>query len=97
MRQEYQIPYGQRRAQAKQWLRITGIPDALLQRIKKDCDRVSSLDPDIAAKRSWSMAVKVITQRERNIQRAVESYTENNDYYGMRLTMTKLLGFEWPF
>lgn len=31
---------------------------------------VSYLDPDIAAKRSWSMAVKIVTQRERNIERA---------------------------
>lgn len=31
---------------------------------------VFALDPDIANKRSWSMAVKIATQRQRNIERA---------------------------
>lgn len=32
--------------------------------------QVGYLDPDIASKRSWSMNVKIATQRQRNIERA---------------------------
>lgn len=31
---------------------------------------VGYLDPDIASKRSWSMNVKIVTQRQRNVERA---------------------------
>lgn len=37
---------------------------------------VSFLDPDIANKRSWSMAVKIVTQRERNIADAKRNALE---------------------
>jgi len=92
-----EMSYEERVNKARGWIHVTGIPDILLKKIQHDCVRVTALDPDIAAKRSWSMAVKIITQRERNIQHAIASYTEDHDYYGVRRAMKKLLGFEWPF
>jgi hypothetical protein len=38
---------------------------------------VYNLDPDIANKRSWSMAVKIATQRERNLKIGTESVFTN--------------------
>ena len=92
-----QTPYRERVIKAKNWLRITGMPEVLLAEIREQNRYVSTLDPDIAAKRSWSMAVKVLTQRERNIARAIASYTEDTGYYAVRSTLSKLVGFEWPW
>lgn len=40
---------------------------------KRDESRVTSLDPDIAAMHSWSMAAKITAQRERNFKDRIES------------------------
>lgn len=46
------------------------LPDWLDEELRERNRVVGYLDPDIACKRSWSMNVKITTQRERNIQRA---------------------------
>lgn len=46
------------------------LPDWVDEELRLRNRNVGYLDPDIACKRSWSMAVKIATQRERNIQRA---------------------------
>lgn len=45
------------------------IPDWFEDELRERHRYVGYLDPDIASKRSWSMAVKIATQRERNIER----------------------------
>lgn len=46
------------------------LPDWADDQIRFRCRQVTYLDADIAAKRSWSMSVKIATQRERNIEAA---------------------------
>lgn len=52
------------------------LPDWLEEELRWRHRTVGYLDPDIAAKRSWSMNVKIITQRERNIARAKQEALE---------------------
>ena len=52
------------------FLANNALPDWLDDELRERNRYVGYLDPDIAAKRSWSMAVKIATQRERNIARA---------------------------
>jgi hypothetical protein len=52
------------------WLATRSLPDWFEDEMRLRNRHIGYLDPDIAAKRSWSMAVKVLTQRERNIERA---------------------------
>lgn len=49
-----------------------GLPSHERDRLWDETRFVGHLDPDIAAKRSWSMSVKILTQRERNFQRQVD-------------------------
>ena len=58
------------------FLRQFGLPQWELDRIRRDNRSVYSLDPDIAALRSFSLNVKIGMQRERNIERAVTNMKE---------------------
>lgn len=46
------------------------LPDWFEDEVRNRNRVVSYIDPDIACKRSWSLNVKIATQRERNIERA---------------------------
>ncbi len=58
------------------FLRQGAIPHWAEEKIRAECRYVPCLDPDIANKRSWSMAVKIQTQRERNVARAMADIRE---------------------
>lgn len=84
------------KAKLKSWLRLKQpLPEWYEESIRREYQWVSSLEPDIACKKSWSMAVKIITQRERNVQRALkrmerdmwldEKRTEFHERYGIWL------------
>lgn len=45
------------------------LPDWLEEELRERNRHVGYLDPDIACKRSWSMSVKIVTQRQRNVER----------------------------
>lgn len=45
------------------------LPEWFDDELRRRYQTVTYLDPDIAAKRTWSMCVKIATQRERNIER----------------------------
>ena len=60
------------------------LPDWFEDEIRDRHRYVSFLDPDIASKVSWSMNVKIVEQRRRNIQRAMEAALEG-PRRGMRL------------
>lgn len=62
----------------KQWLKLKEpIPAWWEDNIRARCQFVHSIDIDIANKKSWSMAVKVATQRERNVQRELKALERN--------------------
>lgn len=52
------------------------LPDWYDEHLRRMHGQVTALDPDIASKRSWSMNVKIATQRERNIARARNELTD---------------------
>ncbi len=66
------------------WLKQNKLPDWTLDQIRNDCRQVSALDPDIAAKRSWSPAVKIAEQRERNYQREVARVIRGPEMHSIR-------------
>jgi hypothetical protein len=62
-----------------------GIPEWKEREIRRRHAHVYTLDPDIAAKKSWSMAVKIATQRSRNIEREMNGlFDRASDMEGSR-------------
>ncbi len=74
-----------------------GIPEVIESVIREQSRWVASLDPDIANKRSWSMAVKVMTQRQRNYDREINRIKRRSSHFGGLATLRKIIGFEWPW
>lgn len=91
------LTYAQTVSRASTWIKMMGMPKDLEKEFRERARYVHALDPDIAAKRSWSMSVKLMSQRERNYERQVEALHATASYYGVREKMEKLLGFQWPF
>ena len=73
------------------------IPDYVEKKMRVNASYVPALDPDIACKRSWSMSVKIATQRERNYERQKEKMMKGNTDRHMRDAFEKLIGFKWPW
>lgn len=59
-------------------LKIPGIRDKIKDIILPDLMNVYALDSDIANKRSFSLAAKITFQRQRNIERYLDSLERNN-------------------
>ena len=55
-----------------------GLPQWKLDAIREDCRTVYVLDPDIAARHSWSLSVKVQEQRRRNFDLRVRAHLERD-------------------
>ena len=58
------------KSKVMRFLAQNALPDWLEADIRRRNQSVGYIDPDIACKKSWSLNVKIATQRERNIQRA---------------------------
>lgn len=67
------IPHHQRIINAADYIKLVGLPEVLKFELRDQAKYVHSFDPDIACKKSWSMSVKIMTQQQRNYNRA---YTE---------------------
>jgi hypothetical protein len=59
---------------ALNFLDTQGIPEHKLTEMRQGNLWVSTLDPDLAINRSFSLPIKVMIQRERNFNRCVEQY-----------------------
>lgn len=79
------------------WLKRFGIPTHDRERIWEECRYVNMLDPDLAAKRSWSMGVKIATQRRRNYDRRLAGAMKQAGWNEARRLFTEKSGFEWWF
>lgn len=82
---------------AQHYAETIGIPDFIKSRIKRDSQYVNALDPDIAAKKSWSVSVKVLTQRERNYQRSIDGMISQFKSIKTRSAFRSLTGWDWPW
>lgn len=83
----------ERASKVASFLRRFGLPDWEVERIKVDNHHVYQLDPDIAALKSFSMNVKIATQRERNVARQVERLQGQSAYEELRDDFRKKHGF----
>jgi len=92
-----EIPYERRLIGAADYIKAFGLPKSVEANFRDNARYVQSLDPDIACKRSWSMSVKIMTQRERNFQRAVERVKVAGWQERGRQKLKTILGFEWPW
>jgi hypothetical protein len=84
-------------SQAADYVNMFGIPEFARENMRRNAGWVGALDPDIAAKRSWSMSVKILTQRERNFARNLETISYNAKTSRAKAAFQKLTGFHWPF
>jgi hypothetical protein len=78
---------------ALRFFRGNGLPDWKLRNLRDEARSVYALDPDIAAKKSWSMSVKIQEQRERNFQRLCEQSKRNIVEWGQREEFGEQNGF----
>lgn len=76
-------------------IRLFGLPKHVLQQIEQEAKWVSSLDFDIANKRSWSLAAKVHEQRQRNLKRKLELLRNGGVVAEAKRMFRKTFGFEF--
>lgn len=88
--------YQQALNKSSAYVKLMGLPKGLEKEFRQRAQYIHALDPDIAVKRSWSMSVKLMTQRERNYQRQIEALHSTADYYNLRDKLAQMLGFQWP-
>jgi hypothetical protein len=89
--------YLKARVAAADYVKLLGVPDFVKEQLRRNAQYVSCLDPDLAAKRSWSMAVKIVTQRERNFERQLELLSHSSWHAKSMVAFKKITGWEWPW
>lgn len=87
---------GKEYAAVSAYVKTAGLPAFAEADFRERARDVHSLDPDIANKRSWSMAVKIATQRQRNYERFVRNVHEAGWRVPARELLSKTVGW-WPF
>ncbi len=89
--------YAKTKIAASEYIKLSGLPEFVQESLRRQSQYVNALDPDIAAKRSWSMSVKILSQRERNLERGIEAL-HHGAWHSKRSMMFKTLtGWEWPW
>lgn len=73
------------------------LPRHVERQVRENANYVQALDPDLAAKRSWSLSVKIADQRQRNYNGLIGNYKKNGDYERAQVAFKKLVGFRWPW
>lgn len=91
------ISYQDKYIKTAEYVKMFGLPQVIDDSYRSNSKYVHALDPDIACKRSWSMSVKFMTQRERNYQRMVEGINYTASHYRRKALIENILGFEWPW
>jgi len=95
------IPYASDMSWSKQvamgadYLKLFGVPDFVEKEYRQKC--VTALDPDLAAKKSWSMSVKIQEQKKRNYERQIETFKEFAWKEKKREVFKTVTGFRWPW
>lgn len=91
------VPYEKRLMGAADYINMFGIPEVMEYELRDRARAVNSLDPDIACKTSWSMSVKLMTQRQRNYEREILRVEKSGWQQRGRSTLKNFLGFDWPW
>jgi hypothetical protein len=82
---------------AANYVMAFGMPDFVEADLRGRANDVHHIDYDIAIKRSWSLSVKVATQRERNYKELCERYKKFGTHTHKKNAFKKLTGFYWPW
>lgn len=77
------------------YVRQFGFPAHIDQFMRDQSRQVFALDPDIACKKSWSLNVKIQTQRERNYQSQVDNYFNRGKWAKAQAQFKSLTGLDW--
>ncbi|MGY3393456.1 hypothetical protein ACVWW6_006047 [Bradyrhizobium sp. USDA 3311] len=91
------LPYEERLEKIALYVRTVGLPRVVEQEFWERARSVTALDPDIAGKRSWSLAAKIHEQRQRNYRRLLDEIEARPVQLAKRSAFQKLLGFELPW
>jgi hypothetical protein len=91
------MSWSQRVAGCVRHIEMFGLPRHVQFRLREQSKYVGWLDPDIACKRSWSMSVKLMTQRQRNYERYIARFHAEGEAAQDREMLRRVLGFEWPW
>lgn len=82
----------EKRRLRKDFFRKFALPDWERDQMWEDTC-VAGLDPDIAAKKSWSMSVKILTQRQRNFAKRLARQDNRWTYEDLREAFHQKFGF----
>lgn len=82
---------------AGEYLDLFGLPSHIEDQFFRQSRNISSIDPDLLAKRTWSWSVKVLTQRERNLQNMRRQVKDGIARNRTEKAFRKIAGFNWPF
>lgn len=91
----YQTPGESRVGLLSQYVRTFGLPAYVDDALRRNAKHVSALDPDIAAKKSWSLNVKIQEQRHRNYMTQVDHYRNRDRWDGAAQSFKTLTGLDW--
>jgi hypothetical protein len=91
------ISYEKRLMGAADYIKMFGIPEIMDYELRDRSRSVNYLDPDIACKASWSMSVKLMTQRQRNYERELLRIEKSGWQQRGREKLKTFLGFDWPW
>lgn len=93
----YDVPGQSAEELASEFFNLFGIPEHIRDNYERASRRIDCFDPDIAAKRSWSHSVRVITQRQRNLSRMMENTKHGIAQSRKSKAFREVAGFNWPF
>lgn len=79
------------------YIQAFGLPAFIEENIRERAKNIYAFDPDIAVKKSWSMAAKIHEQRQRNYDRQIEQYSINGKHEMAQSAFQKITGFAWPW
>jgi len=82
---------------ASWFLRSFGVPEHHRRRLWEETRYPYRLDSDIACKRSWSMCVKIATQRQRDYERRLHEAQFRLDFDQLNEEFSNKWGFRWWF
>jgi hypothetical protein len=91
------VPYEKRLIGAADYIRMFGVPETMEFELRDRAKHICFIEPDIANKRSWSMTVKAMTQRQRNYEREVAKIERFGWMQRGRDSLKRFLGFDWPW
>lgn len=79
------------------YVKAFGVPDFVEELVRQRSKNIYAFDPDIAIKKSWSMAAKIHEQRQRNYKRQLDQHSVNGKYELAQSAFKEITGFSWPW